>query len=252
VRSPSSAITANLFQKNATATCLPCGLAPRLRFIPRYFHHFCEICGMGRSFYQSRRIGCVGHPSSPSAAAHLLTNTDRPLIFYSGTVPVLSLAQTTLQIACLHLSTYLPPVFFLILAATGSLAWLLQASIWASCELSGGLPAPGKIIATPQWCPQYAFRNHGGDLSAALTIFKTTLAWIMLIAYLAMAVLAFLNMRQVSEGKRVDTFYELEEIQPLTPRRTKAAQARPYSTKFKFVPSDNAPAIQVLPVPDRP
>jgi hypothetical protein len=182
----------------------------------------------------------------------LLTDTDRPLIFYSGTVPVLSLVQTTLQIACLHLSTYLPPVFFLILAATGSLAWLLQASIWASCELSGGLPAPGKIITTPQWCPQYAFKNHGGDLSVALTIFKTTLAWIMLIAYLAMAVLACLNMRQISEGTRVDRFYELEEIQPLTPRRAKAAQARPYSTKFKFVPSDKAPAIQILPISGRP
>jgi hypothetical protein len=143
-------------------------------------------------------------------------------------------------------------VFFLILAATGSLAWLLQASIWASCELSGGLPAPGKIITTPQWCPQFAFINHGGDLSAALTIFKTTLAWIMLIAYLAMAVLAFLNMQQISEGKRLDGFYELEEIQPLTPRRAKVTQARPYSSKFKFISSDNAPAIQVLPIPNRP
>jgi hypothetical protein len=74
----------------------------------------------------------------------------------------------------------------------------------------------------------------------------------MLIAYLAMAVLAFLNMRQISEGQRVDGFYELEEIQPLTPRRAKAAQARPYSSKFKFVSSDDAPAIQILPIPDRP
>ena len=191
-------------------------------------------------------------PSSHSAAAYLLTDTDRPLIFYAGTVPVLSLVQTTLQIACLHLSTYLPPVFFLILAATGSLAWLLQASIWATCELSGGLPAPGKIVTTPQWCPQYAFINHGGDLSTALTIFKTTLAWIMLIAYLAMAVLAFLNMRQIPEGKRVDGFYELKEIQPLTQRRAKTAQARPYSSKFKFVSSDNTPALPALPTPGRP
>jgi hypothetical protein len=185
----------------------------------------------------------------------LLTDTGRPLIFYSGTVPVLSLVQTTLQIACLHLSAYLPPVFFLIIATTGSLAWLLQASIWASCELSGGLPAPGKIITTPQWCPQFAFINHGGNLSTGLTIFKTTLAWIMLIAYLAMAVLAFLNMREVSGGKRVDVFYELEEIQPLTPRRAKtsqASQARPYSSKFKFVSSDDAPAIQILPISNQP
>jgi hypothetical protein len=196
----------------------------------------------------------------------LLTDTDRPLIFYSGTVPVLSLVQTTLQIACLHLSAYLPPVFFLIIAATGSLAWALQASIWATCELSGGLPAPGKRVITPQWCPQYAFKNHGGDLSAALTIFKTTLAWIMLLAYLAMAVLAFLNMRQISGGERVDVFYELEEIQPLTPRRAKTKEAareavrevrefreaRPYSTKFKFVSPDNGPAIQILPISNRP
>lgn len=143
-------------------------------------------------------------------------------------------------------------MFFLILAATGSLAWLLQASIWASCELSGGLPAPGKVITTPQWCPQYAFKNHGGDLSVALTIFKTTLAWIMLIAYLAMVVLAFLNMRQVSGGERVDRFYELEEFQPLTPRLGKAAQTRPYSTKFKFVPSDKVPTMQTLPTLGRP
>jgi hypothetical protein len=75
----------------------------------------------------------------------------------------------------------------------------------------------------------------------------------MLIAYLAMVVLAFLNMRQVSGGKkRVDVFYELEEIQPLTPRRPKAGQARPYSSKFKFVSSDNTPAIQILPIPTRP
>jgi hypothetical protein len=182
----------------------------------------------------------------------LLTDTDRPLIFYSGTVPVLSLVQTTRQIACLHLSARLPPIFFLILAAAGSLAWLLQASIWASCELSGGLPAPGKRITPPQWCPQFAFINHGGDLSGALTIFKTTLAWIMLIAYLAMAVLAFLNIRQESGGKRVDVFYELEEIQPLTPRRIKVRQARPYSSRFKFISSDNAPAIQILPTSNRP
>ena len=74
----------------------------------------------------------------------------------------------------------------------------------------------------------------------------------MLIAYLAMVVLAFLNMRQVLGGKRVDVFYELEEIQPLTPRRTKAGQARPYSSKFKFVSSDNTPAIQILPISTRP
>jgi hypothetical protein len=73
-----------------------------------------------------------------------------------------------------------------------------------------------------------------------------------LIAYLAMTVLALLDMRQVSGGKRVDVFYELEEIQPLTPRRVKARQARPYSSKFKFVSSDNAPAIQILPIPNRP
>jgi hypothetical protein len=146
----------------------------------------------------------------------------------------------------------LPPVFFLVLAATGSLAWLLQASIWASCELSGGLPAPGKVVTTPQWCPQYAFKNHGGDLSTALTIFKTTLAWIMLIAYLAMAVLAFFNMRQISEGTRVDEFYELEEVQPLTPQPPKVTDTRPYSTKFKFVPSNNAPAIQILPTSNLP
>ena len=86
----------------------------------------------------------------------------------------------------------------------------------------------------------------------ALTVFKTTLAWIMLIAYLAMAVLAFLNMRQTSEGQREDRFYELEEIQPLTPRRAKDVQARPYSTKFKFVSSDDAPALQIFPKADRP
>jgi len=77
----------------------------------------------------------------------------------------------------------------------------------------------------------------------------------MLIAYLAMAVLAFLNMREVSGGKRVDVFYELEEIQPLTPRRAKTSrtsQARPYSSKFKFVSSDDAPAIQILPIPNQP
>jgi hypothetical protein len=211
---------------------------------------------MGPSFYQSCRISSVSHLHRMLLPQHTANGSDRPLIFYAGTVPVLSLVQTTLQIACLHLSAYLPPVFFLIIAATGSLAWALQASIWASCELSGGLPAPGKIVTTPQWCPQYAFENHGGDLSAALTIFKTTLAWIMLLAYLAMAVLAFLNMRQISEGKRVDAFYELEEIQPLTPRRAKAKEAareaRPYSTKFKFVSPDNGPAIQILPISNRP
>ena len=179
----------------------------------------------------------------------LLTGTHRPIIFYSGTIPILSLIQTTIQIACLHLSAFLPPAFFLILAGTGSLAWLLQASIWTSCELSGGLPAAGKRITTPQWCPQFSFKNHGGNLSSALTIFKITLAWAMLVAYLAMVIANFLNMRQMSEGKRVDEFHELAEIQPLTPRR---AKVRPYSSTFQMARADKIPATQVLGVSNRP
>jgi hypothetical protein len=172
----------------------------------------------------------------------------RPIIFYSGTVPILSLIQTTLEIACLHLSAFMPPSFFLILAATGSTAWLLQSSIWTSCELSGGLPAPGKIITTPQWCPQFDFANHGGNLSSALTIFKITLAWVMVVAYLAMAVVAFLSRRQTSTGKRIDEFHELCEIQPLTPRR---AKGRPYSSTIQPPRADKPPPIQLLPVQNR-
>jgi hypothetical protein len=179
----------------------------------------------------------------------LLTDQNRPIIFYSGTIPILSLIHTTLEIACIHLSVYLPLSFILILAATGSIAWLVQVSVWITCELSGGLPAPGKIVTTPQWCPQFSFTNHGGDLSTAITIFKITLAWAMVVAYLAMAVMNFLKMRQLSRGKRLDEFHELVEIQPLTPRR---AKPRPYSSTIRLPAADNAPAIQVLPVSNRP
>jgi hypothetical protein len=179
----------------------------------------------------------------------LLTDTNRPIIFYSGTIPILSLIQTTLEIACLHVSAFLPKTFFLIVAATGSLAWLVQASIWTSCELSGGLPAPGKRITTPQWCPQFSFTNHGGNLSTTLTIVKITLAWAMLSVYLLRVAVASLDLQQMSEGKGFHEFHELVEIQPHTPRRTKA---RPYTSTFQQAQADKTPAMQILSGPSRP
>jgi len=174
-----------------------------------------------------------------------------PIIFYAGTVPLLTLIQATLQIACLHFYTYLSSTFVLAVAVLATTAWIAQATIWTICELPGSIPGTRNTPSPPLWCPQHAFKDHGGDLDVGLTIFKDILGWIMLVASLATAILAFLTMRQESRGKRSHEFHELVEIPPTPPSKRAPPIVRPYSSTFQPVKSGKAPVVNIQPVPSQ-
>jgi hypothetical protein len=107
------------------------------------------------------------------------------------------------------------------------------------------------------------FKNHGGDLSTSLTIFKIALAWALVAAYLAMVLVDFLNTRQASHGKIMHEFHELVDIEPRGRVRAPApapplllplhagVKARPYSSVVELSQSNPAGPIQVLPVSNR-
>lgn len=109
------------------------------------------------------------------------------------------------------------------------------------------------------------FRNHGGDLSTSLTIFKIALAWALVAAYLAMVLVDFLNARQASHGKMMHEFHELVDIPPRVRVRAPApapapplllplhggVKARPYSSVVELSQSNPAGPIQVPPVSNR-
>lgn len=175
----------------------------------------------------------------------------RPIIFYSGTIPLLTFAQTTLQIAFLEFPEYISSTFVCGISIFGALAWVVQASIWASCELSGGLPNKSSKTGTPSFCPQAVFVNHGGNLSAGLTAFKNAMAWIMMVAYLAMAFITFLGMRRTQMGRRRDEFHELVEL-PKDPTFAPGPRYRPYSSTFQRTEPEKVPAIKILSVSTRP
>ena len=180
----------------------------------------------------------------------------RALIFYNGTIPVLSLLQSVMHLACLHFATYLPFLFILSIAILGSIAWIIQSSIWTSCELSGGVMSTTHALRVPLWCPQSTFTDDGRDISAALTIFKNAMAWLMVLAYIALAVFTILHRRQEEAGERLDKFHELVEFPqnqfapppPPKPARNAFAmqQMRPYSSTFLRREPEKAPGIKIL------
>ena len=179
----------------------------------------------------------------------------RPIIFYAGTVPLLTLIQASLHLACLHVYSVPSSSFVLAIAAFAFSAWIAQASVWTVCEFSGGTLTTTDKIGIPQWCPQFVFTDHGGNLSTGLTIFKDILAWILVVAYLAMAVMACLSIRQEAQGMRTDDFHELVEIPPkfsapIPPPKT-VPRARPYSSTFQPVRAAKAPIVEIRTIPNQ-
>ncbi|KIX08103.1 uncharacterized protein Z518_02759 [Rhinocladiella mackenziei CBS 650.93] len=139
-----------------------------------------------------------------------------PLVFYIGTIPLLSLLYTTSHLAALQFKGLpVPPYpnardsiptsaksrekpydpertvsttfFILAVGVVHLLAWLIQAILCTSCELAPILA--GTQGRVPRWCPQSRFKDTGkpglADMLGTLATVKDFMQWVMV----AMAIL---------------------------------------------------------------
>jgi hypothetical protein len=149
------------------------------------------------------------------------------MIFYAGSIPLFSLILSAVHVACLHYSAYLSLKLLLVTSTFGATIWLVQASLWTACELSkvpvNGLGSP---LTTRLWCPQYPFNNDDSIFKPPLAIFKDTLAWVLMAAFLATVAVVRVIIQQEAAGKRMDRFHELVEITTLAPNPKSNQEAR--------------------------
>lgn len=139
----------------------------------------------------------------------LLTH-GRPLVFYLGTMPMVSLIQNTVHMSILQLDIWIPHFGLLVLSCFQAFGWLVVSALWTTCEVSGR--------DAPAFCPQN-FKSsvviHGQHLMG-VTILKDILAWSMVGIYIGLALTA---RKGIYHDRRVqwrakDDFHELKEYEP--------------------------------------
>lgn len=135
----------------------------------------------------------------------LTTSIHRPLVFYVGSIPLLSLVYTTSHLAALQFNGLPTPpypnhrspdlsspkvsydpeyaasstLFILAVSVLHFLAWFAQSILCTSCELAPILAGTQGVV--PRWCPQSRFRDTGkpalADMLGTLATAKDFLQW---------------------------------------------------------------------------
>lgn len=127
------------------------------------------------------------------------------LVFYLGSVPVLSLTYAVLCLALLHFdilpSSSVAPVtstkpsitlgaatFLFAMSIVQFVWWLGQASLCTACEMVPVLA--GHEGQVPGWCPQSQFVDKGikglPDMLAHLAVVKDSVSWVMVLLSLGL------------------------------------------------------------------
>lgn len=120
------------------------------------------------------------------------------IVFYSGTVPLLSILAFLLALF-LHLRSVLSIPFALIISTITAVGWITQASIWLNCEVSG----PRIAESVPSYCPRYSLQDQGAELARGLTGWKIAFAWVVIVAegfYIALCVYGIVARREAKQG----------------------------------------------------
>ena len=118
------------------------------------------------------------------------------LVFYLGSVPVLSLTYAVLYLALLHFDvlpsssvapltstkptiTLAAATFLFTMSVVQFIWWLGQASLCTACEMAPVLA--GHQGQVPRWCPQSRFVDKGvkglPDMLATLAVVKDSVSW---------------------------------------------------------------------------
>ena len=86
----------------------------------------------------------------------------RRLIFYAGTMPLISTFWTAVDLG-LALSTVLSPLHALVSSTFLLCGWIVQFSVWMECELTA--PAMEESFDSAPWCPNAMLSSHQSSLA---------------------------------------------------------------------------------------
>lgn len=155
-------------------------------------------------------ISSVKYAIWASPSGLLGTSRWLPLLFYLGTMPIVSLLQNSIHLAILQLDVWIPHFGLLVLSCFQAAGWLVVSALWTTCEVSGR--------DAPAFCPQN-FKSSvviRGQHLMGVTILKDVLAWSLVGIYLGLALTA---RKGIYHDRRVqwrakDQFHELAEYEP--------------------------------------